>query len=153
MLRMKSLAVLALAGALGCASAQSAQPGADAGEIACQATHEISCDGAGACVSEPGDTIYVNFHYQPATRTGNLCTYTYCRGFDLLPQPTAPGQASPPDSGFTLSEHSGSTEEYQGVPVVDYQLSLNENRTQFVLVNVERGVSGGWAGACTPAEP
>ncbi|MCR6643658.1 MAG: hypothetical protein NVV62_03585 [Terricaulis sp.] len=58
-----------------------------------------------------------------------------------------------PDTGFTLSQHSGSTEEYQNVPVVDYQLSLNENRTEFVLLNVERGLSAGWAGVCTAAEP
>jgi len=149
----RTLAALAMAGALGFGVAHSVTPALPPEYVTCQATHEISCDGAGNCVSEPGDTIYVNFRYSSATRTGDLCTYTYCRDFELLPQPTAAGQASPPDSGFTLSEHSGSTEEYQNVPVVDYQLSLDENRRQFVLLNVERGISGGWAGACTPAEP
>jgi len=154
MANRRTLAVLAVAGAFGFgAAAHSVTPAPPPERVSCQATHEISCDDAGNCVSEAGDTIHVNFRYTPTTRTGDLCTYTYCRGFELLAQPTAAGQASPPDSGFTLSEHSGSTEEYQNVPVVDYQLSLNENRTQFVLLNVERGVSGGWAGACTPAEP
>ncbi|HRE42839.1 MAG TPA: hypothetical protein PKY87_02590 [Terricaulis sp.] len=150
----KALAVLAVAGVSGfAAAAHSVTPALPPERVSCQATHEISCDGAGNCVSEAGDTIHVNFRYTPATRRGDLCTYTYCRDFELLPQPTAAGQASPPDSGFTLSEHSGSTEEYQNVPVVDYQLSLDEDRRHFVLLNVERGVSGGWAGVCTAAEP
>lgn len=150
----KTLAALALAGAFGFgAAAHSVTPAQPPERVTCQATHEIRCDGDGSCVSEASDTIYVNFRYASATRSGDLCTYTYCRGFELLPQPTAAGQASPPDSGFTLSDRAGSTEEYEGVSVVDYQLSLNENRTHFVLVNVERGVSGGWAGTCIPAEP
>lgn len=152
MARQKLLATLVLAGGMGVAAAQATSPAPEAEVVYCQATRDIRC-GADGCVSEASDSIYVNLHYEPQTRTGDLCTYTYCRGFELLPQPTAAGQASPPDTGFTLSQHSGSTEEYQNVPVVDYQLSLNENRTEFVLLNVERGLSAGWAGVCTAAEP
>jgi hypothetical protein len=149
----KMAGVLLLAGAIGASAHAMAPERAGGGEISCQATHEISCGGDGACASAAGDTIYVNFRYDPATRHGDLCTYTYCRGFELLPQPAAPGQTSPPDSGFTLSEHAGSTEEHQNRPVVDYQLSLNEDRTRFVLVNVVGGGAGGWAGRCAPSEP
>ncbi|HRP09860.1 MAG TPA: hypothetical protein PLK37_02385 [Terricaulis sp.] len=154
MSKKRFLTVLALAGVFGLSAAANAvSPAPPEDEITCQATHQISCSGDGACASEASDTIYVNFRYSPTTLSGDLCTYTYCRGYTLLPQPTAAGQASPPHTGFTLSDRAGSTEDDEGVPLVDFQLSLNAARTQFVLVNVEDGRTGGWAGACTPTEP
>ena len=144
-------ACLALGAALGLA-ALSPVP-SPFGAVTCQATHEISCSGDGACASEASDTSYINLRYNPAQLGGDLCTSTYCRDFQLLPQPTAPGQTPTPNSGFVLSEHSGSTEEYQSRPIVDFQLSLNDERTQFVLMNVANGGAGGWAGRCEPHQP
>ena len=84
-----------------------------------------------------------------ASGVGNICTYTYCRGFMLTP---APGD-SVEDAvsrwrGFTLSTSRGSTEEHQGRPVIDYQLSISEDRTRFVLGGLGDGGFSGWAGSC-----
>lgn len=150
---LKTAGVLILVGAFGAAAHALASVQGRGGPVTCQATHEISCGGDGACASEASDSIYINLRYNPDTLSGDLCTYTYCRDFQLLPQPVAPGQRPPPDSGFVLSEHAGSTEEFQNRPIVDFQLSLNEDRTRFVLMNVANGGAGGWAGRCEPHQP
>ena len=86
-----------------------------------------------------------------ASGVGNICTYTYCRDFMLVPNPGDTVESAVQRwSGFTLSESRGSTEEHIGRPAIDYQLSISEDRTRFVLGGAENGGFGGWAGACRP---
>lgn len=127
---------------------------APAYDLYCRATHEIACNAA-SCERTAGDSIYVGLSIVQASGVGNICTYTYCRDFMLVP---APGdtveQAVSRWSGFTLSQSRGSTEEHIGRPAIDYQLSISEDRTRFVLGGAENGGFGGWAGECgsTPRE-
>jgi hypothetical protein len=119
-------------------------------DLFCRATHEISCR-ADACERTAGDSIYVGVSVLVASGAGNICTYTYCRDFMLTPNPGDTVQAAVARwTGFTLSESRGSTQENIGRPVIDYQLSISEDRTKFVLGGVENGGFGGWAGDCGP---
>ena len=120
-------------------------------DLECRATHNISCN-AGACGSEAGDSIHVEVSVVLASGAGNICTYTYCRDFMLVPNPgDTVGEAVERWTGFTLSESRGSTEEHIGRPAIDYQLSIAEDRTRFVLGGARNGGFGGWAGTCRPA--
>jgi hypothetical protein len=119
-------------------------------DLHCRATHEISCSAA-SCDSEAGDSIHVGVSLALASGRGNICTYTYCRDFMLVPNPgDTVGEAVSRWTGFTLSESRGSTEEHIGRPAIDYQLSVSEDRTRFVLGGAENGGFGGWAGVCRP---
>jgi hypothetical protein len=119
-------------------------------DITCRATHEISCSAA-LCESTPGDSIYVGVSLVTTQGVGNICTYTYCREFVLVPNPgETVEQAMERWTGFTLSESRGSTEEHIGRPAIDYQLSISQDRTRFVLGGAENGGFGGWAGSCEP---
>jgi hypothetical protein len=119
-------------------------------DLYCRATHEISCN-AGECTRTAGDSIYVGVSIVSASGVGNICTYTYCRDFMLVPQPgETVEQAVGRWTGFTLSTSRGSTDENIDRPVIDYQLSISADRTRFVLGAAENGGFGGWAGACGP---
>jgi hypothetical protein len=120
--------------------------------LVCKATHTLNCEGA-VCEAEGAeepDSIPVSLRIGVSSGRGNLCTYTYCRNFKLVP---APGdtlkEALSKLSGFTLSEKSGSTGEDLVRPAIDYQLSISEDRTRFVLGNMSDGGFSGWAGTCT----
>jgi hypothetical protein len=144
-------AALVLTGA--CASGTQAVS-ADPVEIRCEATLDLSCGDENGCASERhAQALPIAITYSPETRRGDLCTYTYCRGFELLAPPSAPGQTRDGHSGFTLSEHAGSTPELQNRSVVDFQLTFAEDFSRFALVNVQDGGVGGWAGACTAGGP
>lgn len=119
-------------------------------DLLCRATHEIACS-ATSCEREAGDSIHVGVSIVSASGVGNICTYTYCREFMLVPNPgDTVGEAVTRWTGFTLSESRGSTEEHIGRPAIDYQLSISEDRTKFVLGGAENGGFGGWAGTCRP---
>jgi hypothetical protein len=120
--------------------------------IRCQATHTVGCEGADCHSERPeeGDVIYVGFDLSPVSGRGNLCTYTYCRDFVLVPLPgDSLDQALKKLSGFTLSEKRGSTGDDLERPAIDYQLSISEDRGRFFLGNLDGGGFGGWAGTCT----
>ena len=118
----------------------------------CKATHGVSCEGA-ACRSEDpeeGGDIYVGFELSTVSGRGNLCTYTYCRDFVLVPLPgDSLDEALKKLSGFTLSEKRGSTGDDLERPAIDYQLSVSEDRGRFFLGNLDGGGFAGWAGTCT----
>ena len=120
--------------------------------ISCKATHTVGCEG-GACSSEApeeGDNIYVGFELSTVSGRGNLCTYTYCRDFMLVPLPgDSLDEALKKLSGFTLSAKRGSTGDDLERPAIDYQLSVSEDRGRFFLGNLVDGGFGGWAGTCT----
>src|SRR5688572_6937039 len=86
--------------------------GAEPGNLECQATHTVSCEGV-ACraeAPEEGDPIYVGFQLSTVSGRGHLCTYTYCRGFVLVPSPgNTLDDTLKTLSGFTLSDKRGST--------------------------------------------
>lgn len=131
------------------AHASAAQPVVN---ISCKATHGVSCEGA-ACRSEDpeeGDDIYVGFGLSTVSGKGNLCTYTYCRDFVLVPLPgESLDEALKKLSGFTLSESRGSTIDDLERPAIDYQLSISEDRGRFFLGNLLDGGFVGWVGTCT----
>lgn len=120
--------------------------------VSCKATHTVGCEGA-ACSSErpeEGDNIDVGFELSTVSGRGNLCTYTYCRGFVLVPLPgDSLDEALKKLSGFTLSERRGSTGDDLERPAIDYQLSVSEDRGRFFLGNLVGGGFAGWAGTCT----
>ena len=120
--------------------------------ISCKATHTVGCEG-GACSSEApeeGDNIYVGFELSTVSGRGNLCTYTYCRDFVLVPLPgESLDEALKKLSGFTLPESRGSTIDDLERPAIDYQLSVSEDRGRFLLGNLVGGDFTGWAGTCT----
>jgi len=146
---------LALGVALALLTATSAQAVSvlEEAALSCRATHTLNCADGEACERTPDEFIQITVDYDPAARSGDLCTYTYCRSFEMVAQPAAPGQVRDALTGFTFSADSGSTEEYQGAPVVDFQLSFNAARTRFVLVNVANGGVGGWGGVCGADAP
>lgn len=120
--------------------------------ISCQATHMVGCEGADCRSERPeeGDVIYVGFGLSTVSGRGNLCTYTYCRDFVLVPLPgDSLDEALKKLSGFTLSEKRGSTGDDLERPAIDYQLSVSEDRGRFFLGNLVGGGFAGWAGTCT----
>lgn len=120
--------------------------------ISCKATHGVSCEGAACRSEEPeeGDDIYVGFELSTVSGRGNLCTYTYCRDFVLVPLPGDNlDEALKKLSGFTLSDSRGSTVDDLERPAIDYQLSVSEDRGRFFLGNLDGGGFAGWAGTCT----
>lgn len=122
--------------------------------ISCKATHTVGCEGA-ACRSEgpeEGADIYVGFELSAVSGRGNLCTYTYCRDFVLVPLPgDSLDEALQKLSGFTLSARRGSTGDDLERPAMDYQLSVSEDRKRFFLGNLDGGGFTGWTGTCTSA--
>ena len=120
--------------------------------LSCKATHGVGCEGA-ACRSdkaEKGEDIYVSFGLSTVSGRGNLCTYTYCRDFVLVPLPgDSLDEALKKLSGFTLSNSRGSTVDDLDRPAIDYQLSISEDRKRFFLGNLDAGGFVGWAGTCT----
>ena len=120
--------------------------------IRCTATHTVGCEGA-TCRSErpeEGDSIYVGLELSTVSGRGNICTYTYCRDFVLVPLPgDSLDEALKKLSGFTLSESRGSTVDDLERPAIDYQLSVSEDRGRFVLGNLGDGGFVGCAGTCT----
>lgn len=120
--------------------------------ISCQATHMVGCEGTDCRSERPeeGDVIYVGFGLSTVSGRGNLCTYTYCRDFVLVPLPgDSLDEALKKLSGFTLSEKRGSTADDLERPAIDYQLSVSEDRGRFFLGNLVGGGFAGWAGTCT----
>lgn len=120
--------------------------------ISCTATHTVSCEGAACRSEEPeeGNDIYVGFQLSTVSGRGNLCTYTYCRDFVLVPLPgDSLDEALKKLSGFTLSDSRGSMVDELERPAIDYQLSVSEDRGRFFLGNLADGGFGGWAGTCT----
>jgi hypothetical protein len=127
----------------------SAQPVAT---LTCKATHSVGCEGTDCSSERPedGDDIFVGFDLSTVSGKGNLCTYTYCREFVLVPLPgDSLDQALNKLSGFTLSEKRGSTGNDLERPAIDYQLSVSEDRERFFLGNLADGGFVGWAGTCT----
>lgn len=134
------------------AAQASAEPGVN---IRCDATHTVGCEGATCSSEKPeeGADIYVGFRLSTVSGRGNLCTYTYCRDFVLVPLPgDSLDEALKKLSGFTLSESRGSTEGDLERPAIDYQLSVSEDRKRFFLGNLIDGGFGGWAGTCTTTD-
>ena len=120
--------------------------------ISCGATHGVSCEGAACRSDEPeeGGDIYVGFELSTVSGRGDLCTYTYCRDFVLVPLPgDSLDDALNKLSGFTLSEKRGSTGDDLERPAIDYLLSISEDRGRFFLGNLVDGGFVGWAGTCT----
>lgn len=149
---MQKLAAGVVLALLTATSAQAVSVAAEAA-LSCRATHTINCLDGEACVRSPDEFIPITVDYDPAARSGDLCTYTYCRSFEMVAAPSAPNQSRDALTGFTFSADSGSTDEYRGVPVVDFQLSFNEARSRFVLVNVANGGVSGWGGVCGADAP
>src|SRR5690554_4979406 len=121
-------------------------------DVSCKATHNVTCDGA-ICHSEPpgeDETLPVSLALSTESGKGNLCTYSYCRGFVLVPFPgDTPEEMLEKLSGFTLSERRGSAGEDLDRPGIDYQLSISADHRRFFLGNLHDGGVSGWAGACT----
>jgi hypothetical protein len=120
--------------------------------IVCKATQSVGCEGADCRSERPedGDVIYVGFELSTVSGRGNLCTYTYCRDFVLVPLPgDSLDEALKKLRGFTLSEKRGSTGDDLVRPAIDYQLSVSEDRGRFFLGNLDGGGFAGWAGTCT----
>ena len=129
----------------------SAQPVAN---LHCGATHTVRCEGVDCRSERPeeGDVIYVGFELSTKSGKGNLCTYTYCRDFVLVPLPgDSLDEALSKLRGFTLSEKRGSTGDDLERPAFDYQLSISEDRGRFFLGYLEDGGFGGWTGTCRSA--
>jgi hypothetical protein len=129
-----------------------AASGREPGNLACSATHGVTCEGAVCRAERPeeGAPIYVSFDLSTVSGRGNLCTYTYCRDFVLVPSPgSSLDETLETLSGFTLSEKRGSTGDDLERPAIDYQLSISEDRKQFFLGNLESGGFKGWAGTCS----
>lgn len=118
-------------------------------EIACQASHEVACVGP-SCETTGGEALPVTVSLSTRSGAGELCTYTYCRAFVLVP---APGEdmsgAIGRMTGYTLSASRGSTSSDIGRPVIDYQLSISAGRDSFMLFGAGEGGISGWAGQCT----
>lgn len=129
---------------------------AESAVIRCAAKHMPDCDGA-ACRNErseesESDSIPVSFELSTVSGKGNLCTYTYCRGFMLVPLPgDSLDEALKKLRGFTLSESRGSTLDELERPAIDYQLSISKDRRRFFLGNLVDGGFAGWAGTCRTA--
>lgn len=126
--------------------------GDEPGNLECKATHTLDCEGVVCRAEGPeeGDSIFVGFQLSTVSGRGNLCTYTYCRGFVLVPSPgNTLDETLKTLSGFTLSEKRGSTGDDLELPAIDYQLSISEDRKQFFLGNLRGGGFGGWAGTCS----
>ena len=132
------------------ATQASAEPGVT---LSCKATHSVGCEGTvcGSEKPEEGADIFVGFGLSTVSGRGNLCTYTYCRDFVLVPLPgDSLDEALKKLSGFTLSESRGSAVDDLERPAVDYQLSISEDRKRFFLGNLLDGGFAGWAGTCAP---
>jgi hypothetical protein len=126
--------------------------GDEPGNLLCKATHGVDCEGVVCPAESPeeGDSIYVGFDLSTVSGRGNLCTYTYCRDFVLVPSPgNTLDEALKTLSGFTLSEKRGSTGDDLELPAIDYQLSISDDRKQFLLGNLIGGGFKGWAGTCS----
>lgn len=144
---MKRLAFIAAM--LASASAVAQEPEVPDYNVSCQATHDISCVGP-VCESEAGDSIHVVFSISSRSGIGELCTYTYCRTFVLVPEPGEEVESAVSRlTGYTLSDSRGSTEENIGRPAIDYQLSVSDDHKAFTLFGAGMGGINGWAGACT----
>jgi|SRR5688572_17386150 len=122
--------------------------------ILCKATHMLDCEGATCRAAGPeeseSDSIPLGLELSTVSGRGNLCTYTYCRDFVLVPLPgDSLDEALKKLSGFTLSERRGSTGDDLERPAIDYQLSVSEDRGRFFLGNLVGGGFAGWAGTCT----
>ncbi len=126
--------------------------GDEPGNLECKATHGVDCQGVVCRAESPeeGDSIFVGFELSTVSGRGNLCTYTYCRGFVLVPSPgNTLDETLKTLSGFTLSDKRGSTGDDLELPAIDYQLSISEDRKQFFLGNLGGGGFRGWAGTCS----
>jgi hypothetical protein len=125
---------------------------AEGPDLLCKATHTLNCEGAVCRAEGPEEPDFIPVGLQLAVISGrgNLCTYTYCRNFVLVPAPgDTLNEALRKLSGFTLSEKSGSTGDDLERPAIDYQLSISEDQRRFVLGNLSGGGFSGWAGTCT----
>jgi hypothetical protein len=125
--------------------------------LRCTATHTPDCKGATCRTEEPAievpDSVPVSLELSQVSGRGNLCTYTYCRDFVLVPLPgDSLDDALETLSGLTLSERRGSTGDDLESPEIDYQLSISQDRKRFFLGNLVDGGFSGWAGTCTLVE-
>lgn len=116
----------------------------------CRATHSVSCMGA-ECKNEADEQLHVTLTLKTASGAGELCTFTYCRDFMLLPAPGRTMEQTVTDwTGYTLSTRRGSVGEDAEHPAVDFQLSLSKDRARFMLGNLADGGFSGWSGTCGP---
>lgn len=148
MVRILGCILSSLSAACASAVAFSDTPDEPDHEIACQATHELACAGP-SCETTGGQALPVTVSVSTRSGAGELCTYTYCRPFVLVP---APGEdvsgAIARMTGYTLSESRGSTSSELGRPVIDYQLSISTGQDSFMLFGAGDGGVRGWAGQC-----
>ncbi|MEZ6030215.1 MAG: hypothetical protein R3C46_10750 [Hyphomonadaceae bacterium] len=143
---MRRIAVLGVM--LACASAAAQEQDGPDYLISCKATHEVSCIGPRCDVGDEQD-LPVVLSISSRSGAGELCTYTYCRSFMLMPEPGEEiSSAVARLTGFTLSESRGSTEEHIGRPSIDFQLSVSPDHATFTLFGAGGGGMSGWAGAC-----
>jgi hypothetical protein len=146
---MKRFATFAAMLAAACATATAQEQDVPDYEVSCQATHDMSCVGP-RCETEAGDSIYVGLSISSRSGIGELCTYTYCRSFVLVPEPGEEVESAVERlTGYTLSDSRGSAEELVGRPVIDYQLSISPEHDSFTLFGAGGGGMSGWAGTCT----
>lgn len=145
---MKRFATFAAMLISACATAAAQEPELPDYAISCQATHDVSCVGP-RCEVEGGEEMPVVLSISSRSGMGELCTYTYCRSFVLVPEPGEDvAFAVSRLTGYTLSESRGSTEEHIGRPVIDYQLSISPEHDSFTLFGAGGGGMSGWAGRC-----
>ena len=131
-----------------CATAVAQEPEPPEYAISCQATHDVSCVGP-RCEVEGGEELPVVLSMSSRSGVGELCTYTYCRSFVLVPEPGEEvDSAIARLTGYTLSDSRGSTEDNIGRPVIDYQLSISPEHDSFTLFGAGGGGMSGWAGKC-----
>lgn len=116
--------------------------------LRCDADSNLNCSGA-TCEQIADEYAHVDLFLAPSEKDGTLCTFTYCRSFDWLP---VLGDRSPRRTfGPILSASSGSTEDEQDIPVVDFHLWISEDRTRFALLPLDAGRAA-WAGSCQHQE-
>jgi hypothetical protein len=146
---MKRFATFAAMLLSACATAVAQEPQVPDYEVSCQATHDVSCIGP-RCEVEGGEERPVVLSISSRSGMGELCTYTYCRSFVLVPEPGEDvSSAVERLTGYTLSDSRGSTEEHIGRPAIDYQLSISPEHDSFTLFGAGGGGMSGWAGKCT----
>lgn len=117
-------------------------PTAASTRLQCVVTHELACTPDG-CSRDPVPDAHIDLLIDVSGGQGNLCTVTYCREVEWLPLDDG---SSPRTFGALRSSASGSTQDRQDDPVVDYYLWIAPARTQFNLIPTGDGAA--WAGAC-----
>jgi hypothetical protein len=93
--------------------------------------------------------VAVELTFDRAIGSGELCTFTYCRGFVLLRyRQAAPGGAVV--SGLVVSAKSGSTKPRSERPEIGMLLTIDFASRRFGLTDGSARGMHGWFGACRP---